>query len=168
MIHVFSNKSPQSKTEQKVIGFGASQLGFLSGLALCTALYLLRYILPSVGAAGVHTDSRLQSKLVASPDTTVPTASAHPVSILSASEHEGIIISKGFPDHDSQTWPISVVGPSVTAVLCTILNGSDWCRFASVIDSCFRERRAELLKSYSLEVETLRELRVVKQLQKPC
>lgn len=105
--------------------------------------------------------------LTASPGTTVPTASAHPVSIPSASEHEGIV-GKAFPGHDPQTWPISVVGPSVTAVLCTSLNGSEWHQFADIIDSCFRERRAELLKSYSLEVETLRELRVVRQLQKPC
>lgn len=150
-----------------MLGFVASELGFLSGLALCTALYLLRYILPTVGATGVRTDSRLQSKFMASPGTTVPTASAHPVSIPSASEHEGII-SKAFPGHDLQTWPISVVGPSVTAVLCTSLNGSEWRRFASVIDFRFRERRAELLESYPLEVETQRELRVVRQLQKPC
>ena len=44
-------------TERKVLGFVASQLGFLSGLALCAALYLLRYILLSVGAVSVCTDS---------------------------------------------------------------------------------------------------------------
>lgn len=104
-----------------MLGFVASQLGFLHGLALCTALYLLRYILPSVGAVGIRSDSQLQSKLMASPGTTVPTASAHPVSIPS----EGIV-GKAFPGHDPQIWPISVVGPSVTAVLCTSLNGSEW------------------------------------------
>ena len=104
---------------------------------------------------------------MASTGIAVPTASAHPVSTPSALEREGIV-GKAFPGHDPPTWPISVVGPSAAALLCTSLNGSEWCLFANVINYCFRERRAELLKSYLLGVETQRELRVVRQLQKPC